>query len=64
MKKHLVKDGKRILGFVYQDSKGDYWYAFGKPSQPEYIAFACKSLESGIASIEMHSGICELRVVR
>lgn len=52
--KHLVKKGKRILGFVYIQNN-DYWYAFGKPSQNGYIAFRCNSLEQGIAKIEMHT---------
>jgi len=59
--KHLVKQGNRIKGFVFQKKDGTYWYAFGKPSQAEYIAFACRDLEHGIACIEMHSGICELK---
>lgn len=63
MKQHLVKKGRKILGFVYQDSKGYFWYAFGKPSQACYIAFECNSLEQGIARIEMHLNICELRRV-
>ena len=44
--KHLVKNGRKIIGFVYL-SNGQYWYAFGKPSQFEYIAFACDSIEAG-----------------
>lgn len=52
-KNHLVKRGNRILGFVYQDRDGQFWYAFGRPSADSYIAFACRSLEAGIASIEM-----------
>jgi hypothetical protein len=50
--KHLVKNGNRIKGFVYQ-SKDSWWYAFGKPSQEQYIAFACRDLEHGIACIEV-----------
>lgn len=54
MKKHLVKSGKRILGFVYQ--QGEQWcYSFGKPSQSQYISFHCDSLEQGIARVEMHT---------
>lgn len=51
--KHLVKSGRRIKGFVYQTPNGEWWYAFGKPSQSNYIAFACKSKEHGIACIEV-----------
>lgn len=53
MEKHLVKNGKKIKGFVFQDPDKKWWYAFGKPSRDNYIAFACKSLEHGIASVEL-----------
>lgn len=49
---HLVKNGRKIKGFVYQ-SNNKWWYAFGKPSQDNYISFACRDLEHGIACIEM-----------
>ena len=52
MKKILIKRGKRIKGFVYENNKG-WWYAFGKPSQDCYVSFACKDKESGIAAVEM-----------
>lgn len=55
--KHLVKRGKKILGFVYQDAKQQWWYAFGRPSQSDYMAFACNSMEQGIAKIEMYQPI-------
>jgi hypothetical protein len=51
--KHLVKQGKKIKGFVYQDSSQNWWFAFGKPSQDNYISFACRDKEHGIASVEM-----------
>lgn len=51
--KHLVKNGRKIKGFVYQDKNGQWWYAFGRPSQDAYISFAACNLEHGIASIEM-----------
>ncbi len=60
MKKHLVKNGNKIKGFVYQKGDGSYWYAFGKPSQDSYIAFACRDLSHGIACIEMYAGMCAL----
>ncbi len=53
--KHLVKKGRKIVGFVRQDQNGQFWYSFGKPSQSSYISFACNSLEQGIARIEMHT---------
>lgn len=52
-KKTLVKNGKKIKGFVFQKNDGSFWYAFGKPSQNNYIAFACKDIEHGIACIEI-----------
>jgi hypothetical protein len=58
MKKHIVRNGRKILGFVTQDSKGEYWYQFGKPSQDNYISFHCRSLEHGIACIQMYQRIC------
>ena len=53
--KNLVKRGRRIIGFVWQDKNGQHWYAFGKPSQNQYIAFACNSIEQGVARVEMHT---------
>ena len=54
MNKHLVKIDRKIKGFVFQDKSGQYWYAFGRPSQACYISFACRSLEHGIACVEMY----------
>ena len=53
----LVKRGKKIIGFVYKDTKGQHWYAFGRPSQDNYISFACRDISHGIACIEMHQPI-------
>jgi hypothetical protein len=49
----IVRNGKKIKGFVYKDKTGQHWYAFGRPSQDSYISFACKSIEHGIACIEV-----------
>jgi hypothetical protein len=54
MKKHLVKNGRKILGFVHIQN-GVFYYSFGKPSQCSYISFECRDLEQGIARIEMHT---------
>ena len=47
-----IKRGNKIKGFVYYENKS-YWYVFGKPSQSNFIRFACNSLEQGIARVEM-----------
>lgn len=52
--KAIIKKGRRIKGFVYQDLEGNFWYAFGKPSQDNYISFHCRSVEHGIACVEMY----------
>lgn len=50
MEKYLVKNGRKIKGFVYEG--GDGWYfVFGKPSQASYIAIGCKDLQDGIDRI-------------
>ena len=51
--KYLVKNGRKIKGFVWQDNKNQWWYAYGRPSQDNYIAFACRDKEHGIANVEM-----------
>ncbi len=56
MKKHLVKNGKRVIGFV-SEYAGKFTFAFGKPSQREYIAFDCNSLEHGIECINKYYGV-------
>ena len=54
MEKQLVKQGRRIVGFVGMNN-GRHFYAFGKPSQREYMAFDCNSVESGIMAINEYS---------
>ena len=51
--KHIVKKGKKIIGFVYE-SNDTWFFAFGKPSQSEYISFACKNLDEGIELIKKY----------
>lgn len=42
--KVIIKKGKKIIGFI--EIKGDkYFYAFCKPSAPQYIAFETDSLD-------------------
>jgi hypothetical protein len=38
--KTLIKKGRKIVAFVWDDGKGNgYSYAFGKPSDPSFIAW-------------------------
>lgn len=41
----LVKDGKRIIGFIEKQKDGSWGYAFGKPSQPSFIMFYTDTFE-------------------
>ena len=60
MKKHLVKNGQKIEGFVFQNNNLEWFYAFGKPSQNDYIAFKCNSLQAGIDNIQEGLSITEI----
>lgn len=35
----LVKDGRRIIGFIDHEQDGSWSYVFGKPSQKSYAKF-------------------------
>ena len=50
---HLVKYGNKIKGFVYIKPDGSFWYGFGKPCDENIISFKCRSIEHGIACVEM-----------
>ena len=54
---NLVKNGRKIVGFIFKDDDGAYWFAFGKPSQASYMSWQCKSVEDGLAMIQIHSGL-------
>jgi hypothetical protein len=53
--KHIVKKGRKIIGYVVHKHDGTFWYVFGKPSQNVVIEFSCDSKEMGISRIEMYS---------
>ena len=44
----VIKQNRKIIGFYYQDSKGQFWAAFGKPSQSNYISFAVDNEQAAI----------------
>lgn len=51
--KKIVKKGRKVVGFAYDDSSGQSWYAFGKPSQVGgYISFACGSISEGVEKVK------------
>jgi hypothetical protein len=52
--KTIIKEGRKIKGFVFQDKQGEFWFAFGKPSQDNYISFRCESIEEGINNIKKY----------
>jgi len=52
--KKTVKRGNKIIGFAYKNNAGDFYYAFGKPSQAEYISFQCDSIEDGVNKINQY----------
>lgn len=54
----LVKVGRRIKGFVFEQN-GSWWYAFGRPSQDNYISFACCDEQHGITCVKLALGTPE-----
>lgn len=49
--REILKDGNKILGWIEQypitnlPESGKFFYAFGKPSQTNYISFQCDTLK-------------------
>ena len=57
----LVKDGRRIIGFIEKQKDGSWGYAFGKPSQPSFIMFYTDSFEKAKSRLmEGHTNFKEL----
>jgi hypothetical protein len=50
MNKLIVKKGRKIIGYCYQQNDS-FWYVFGKPSQNVVISFECSSLVDGMKKI-------------
>ena len=42
----IFKQGRRIRGFITPLENDRFAYAFGKPSQADYISFECPDLET------------------
>ena len=54
MEKTIVKQNKKIKGFVFKNNNG-WWYVFGKPTQSSYISFSCEDKKTGIEAINAKS---------
>ena len=48
----VVRNGRRIIGFIEQQKDGSWGYAFGKPSQPSFIMFYTESRDKAISRIK------------
>ena len=47
----LVKDGRRIIGFIEKQKDGSWGYAFGKPSQPSFLMFYTDTKDKAVSRI-------------
>lgn len=54
--KTIIRNGRKIIGFVGENSDG-FYFAFGKPSQPECIAFRSETKEQAIIKVHEHCGV-------
>ena len=47
----VIRDGRRIIGFIEQQKDGSWGYAFGKPSQPSFLMFYTDTEEKAVSRI-------------
>lgn len=47
----LVKNERRIIGFIDHEPNGEWSYVFGKPSQSSYIKFYTSSREKALERV-------------
>lgn len=52
--KQILKQGRKIIGFVFKNVKDEFWYSFGNPSNSSSMAFSCKSFDDGISTIKRY----------
>ena len=56
----VIRDGKRIIGFIDHELDGSWSYVFGKPSQRYYIKFYVDTEEKARSKLwEYHNGFKE-----
>ena len=47
----VIRDGRRIIGFIKKQKDGSWGYAFGKPSQPSFLMFYTDTEEKAVSRI-------------
>ena len=57
----VIRDGRRIIGFIKEEPNGEWSYVFGKPSQRSYISFTVATKEIALSKLwEHHNAFKEL----
>ena len=57
----VIKDGRRIIGFIEEETNGEWSYVFGKPSQRSYAKFTVATKEIALSRLwEHHNNFKEL----
>lgn len=57
----VIRDGKRIIGFIEKQEDGSWGYAFGKPSQQSFLMFHTDTFEKAKSRLlEGHTSFKEL----
>lgn len=53
----VIRDGRRIIGFIDHEQDGSWSYVFGKPSQRSYCKFYVDTEEMARSKLwEYHNG--------
>ena len=47
----VIRDGRRIIGFIEQQKDGSWGYAFGKPSQPSFLMFYTDTKDKAVSRV-------------
>ena len=47
----VIRDGRRIIGFIEQQKDGSWGYAFGKPSQSSFLMFYTDTKDKAVSRV-------------
>lgn len=47
----VVRNGRRIIGFIEKQKDGSWGYAFGKPSQPSFLMFYTDTKDKAVSRV-------------